>query len=184
MGCFLPLEHKYCSSDSCVTGAAVGEIEGYASLFGKADRCGDTVERGAYAKSLAAVATSGRQIKMLWQHDPTQPIGIWDEIREDAKGLYLKGRLLEGVGKAQEARVLVAAGAVDGLSIGYRTVRAQKSPTGGRTLSELDLWEISLVTFPMLQCARVSSKSDMPVDPDIVRQLAEALRSASRLLTS
>ena len=64
---------------------------------------------------------------MLWQHDPAQPIGIWDEVREDARGLYVKGRLLEAVGRGREAAALIAAGAIDGLSIGYRTVRAART---------------------------------------------------------
>ena len=68
---------------------------------------------------------------MLWQHDPAQPIGIWDEVREDATGLYVKGRLLPDVARAREAQALLAAGAVDGLSIGYRTLRAESVPGGG-----------------------------------------------------
>ena len=83
---------------------------------------------------------------MLWQHDPAQPIGVWDEVREDARGLYVKGRLLEGVARAREAAALIAAGALDGLSIGYRTLRAGRDEKGRRLLQELELWEVSLVT--------------------------------------
>ena len=97
---------------------------------------------------------------MLWQHDPAQPIGIWDEVREDARGLWVKGRLLPEVEKGREAAALLAAGAIDGLSIGYRTVRAERDGKGQRMLQELELWEVSLVTFPMLPEARVGSKSD------------------------
>jgi HK97 family phage prohead protease len=103
-------------------------------------------------------------VKFLWQHDPAQPIGVWDELREDGRGLYVKGRLLEGVAKAREAAELVAAGAIDGLSIGYRTVKAVKQASGGRLLQQVDLWEVSLVTFPMLPSARVAQKASADED--------------------
>ncbi|MCC5985515.1 MAG: HK97 family phage prohead protease [Rhodobacteraceae bacterium] len=133
-------------------------IEGYASLFNRRDRGGDTVLPGAYAGALKRLAAGGGRVRMLWQHDPTQPIGVWDEVVEDARGLRVKGRLLPDVTRAREAAALIAAGALDGLSIGYRTLRAAPDPTGGRRLLELDLWEVSLVTFPMLTVARVAAK--------------------------
>ena len=132
-------------------------IEGYASLFGKRDQGNDVVMGGAYGASLARLAAAGRRVKMLWQHDPTQPIGVWDEVREDATGLWVKGRILGDVEKGREAVALLAAGAIDGLSIGYRTLRAERDGKGRRRLVELDLWEVSLVTFPMLPDARVGA---------------------------
>ena len=78
-------------------------IEGYASLFGKRDQGGDVVQKGAYAASLKRLSQGGRAVKMLWQHDPTQPIGIWDEVREDATGLWVKGRILAEGEKGREA---------------------------------------------------------------------------------
>jgi HK97 family phage prohead protease len=139
-------------------------IEGYASLFGKRDQGGDVVQKGAYAASLKALSGSGRRVKMLWQHDPQQPIGVWDEVREDGTGLFVKGRILTEVEKGREAAALLAAGAIDGLSIGYRTLRAEKDGKGQRLLSELELWEVSLVTFPMLAEARVAAKGDALAD--------------------
>lgn len=136
------------------------EVSGYASLFGVKDQGGDVVQRGAYAVSLARMAKAGGRVRMLWQHDPAQPIGIWDEVREDATGLWVKGRLLTEVEKGREAAALLEAGAIDGLSIGYRTVMAARDGKGRRVLSELELWEVSLVTFPMLPEARVAAKSD------------------------
>lgn len=133
------------------------EIAGYASLFGECDQGGDIVEKGAYHASLKRLAGNGRRVRMLWQHDPTEPIGIWDEVREDGRGLFVKGRLLLEVARAREAAALIAAGAIDGLSIGYRTLRATKDGQGRRLLSEVELWEVSLVTFPMLPKARVGS---------------------------
>ncbi|MGR3467898.1 MAG: HK97 family phage prohead protease [Shimia sp.] len=153
------LETKFASVEQVtVTDGMV--IEGYASLFGIPDQGGDVVQAGAYGASLTALAAAGRSVKMLWQHDPAQPIGTWDEVREDEYGLHVKGRLLGDVAKAREAAALLAAGAIDGLSIGYRTKRAAKDDQGRRVLSKVELWEVSLVTFPMLPEARVDQKDD------------------------
>jgi len=156
-------------------------VEGYASLFGKRDQGGDVVEAGAYAGSLAALARKGARVKMLWQHDPAQPIGVWDEVREDATGLWVKGRILTEVEKGREAAALLAAGAIDGLSIGYRTVRAERDGKGQRRLAELELWEVSLVTFPMLQEARVQAKGD-DLGAEAWRDVAAFLREATALM--
>jgi HK97 family phage prohead protease len=119
---------------------------------------------------------------MLWQHDPTQPIGVWDELREDDRGLFVKGRVLTDVARGREAAALLAAGAIDGLSIGYRTVKAALDASGRRVLNELDLWEVSLVTFPMLPDARVAAKADAAAATALMRDLADALERAGRLL--
>ncbi|MFN4158509.1 MAG: HK97 family phage prohead protease [Gemmobacter sp.] len=162
-----------------VTEGAV--IEGYASVFGRRDQGGDVVARGAYGASLAALGSAGRRVKMLWQHDPAQPIGVWDEVREDDRGLYVKGRVLTDVAQGREAMALIGAGAIDGLSIGYRTVRAERDGKGQRILSELELWEVSLVTFPMLPEARVAAKGEEP-EGDHWRDLATILEDARRML--
>lgn len=154
-------------------------IEGYASLFGVSDQGGDTVKPGAYGASLAALTATGRSVKMLWQHDPAQPIGVWEEVREDARGLWVKGRLLETVSKGREAMALLSAGAIDGLSIGYRTVRAAKAENGKRYLTELDLWEVSLVTFPMLPNARVAAKDVAPPEDALAAEIAAVFENAS-----
>ena len=158
------------------------KIEGYASFFGQVDQGNDIVTKGAYQSSLRALKDSGRSIKMLWQHDPGQPIGVWDEVREDDRGLYVKGRLLPGVAKAQEVAELLQAGAIDGLSIGYRTVKSTRNKQGHRLLTELDLWEVSLVTFPMLPEARVGAKSDDPHDDQFMRDIAEIFTQAQTKL--
>ncbi|MHC0053112.1 HK97 family phage prohead protease [Actibacterium sp. D379-3] len=176
------LEHKFCRTENVLTVTDGTLVEGYASLFGKADQGGDVVQAGAYAKSLTALTAAGRRVKMLWQHDPAQPIGIWDEVREDAQGLYVKGRLLTDVARGREAAALIGAGAIDGLSIGYRTKRAEKDAGGRRLLSELELWEVSLVTFPMLPDARVGAKADDPAEA-LMRELAEAFQGARRVVT-
>ena len=152
-----------------------GEIEGYASLFGEVDNGGDIISAGAYGASLSAISAAGRKVKMLWQHDPKQPIGVWDEIREDAKGLYVKGRLLLEVERAREAASLIEAGAIDGLSIGYRTIKASKDSNGYRVLSEIELWEVSLVTFPMQLSATVHTKTV------VSEEITEKLKAGDRL---
>lgn len=140
-----------------------GRVAGYATLFGKADQSGDTVMPGAFADSLARRAASGASVKLLWQHDPSQPIGVWDTVKEDVRGLWVEGRLLTGVQAGSEAAILLQAGAVDGLSIGYRVIRAEQGPEGiGRRLVEIELWEVSLVTFPMLPEARATTPATPP----------------------
>ncbi|MBU2982739.1 HK97 family phage prohead protease [Lentibacter algarum] len=175
------LEQKFCQFDAELTVTDGTTIEGYASLFGACDQGGDVVAKGAYAASLKALLKEGRSVKMLWQHDPTQPIGIWDEVREDARGLYVKGRLLESTQKGREAAALIEAGAIDGLSIGYRTQKASKNDKGQRLLTELELWEVSLVTFPMLPSARVGAKGDS-LDAENLRDMAAAIRGARQEL--
>jgi HK97 family phage prohead protease len=134
---------------------AKGAFEGYASLFGVEDQGRDVVMPGAFRASLDRRATG--DIRMLFQHDPAQPVGVWDEIREDARGLHVRGHLIEEVARAAEILALMRAGALDGLSIGFRARRATRDArTGQRRLHEIDLWEISIVTFPMLPGARVN----------------------------
>ena len=178
------LETKFCSFDGAVALKEGAEIAGYASLFGAPDHGGDVVQAGAYGASLARLARAASGVKMLWQHDPTRPIGVWDEVREDGRGLWVKGRLLLEVQAAREAHVLLQAGAIDGLSIGYRTLRSE-AKGGRRLLHEIELWEVSLVTFPMLPEARVRAE-DAPFssgpEADLVRVLAESFREARQLL--
>lgn len=166
-------ETKFCAlEESCVSGA---EISGYASLFGARDQGGDVVQKGAYAGCLKAL--KGR-VKMLWQHNPHQPIGVWDEVVEDDRGLLVKGRLLTDVQAGREAQVLLEAGAIDGLSIGYRTKRSEKAGSG-RLLHEIELWEVSLVTFPMLAEARVQPSSE---EEALAQNLADTFRAARDML--
>ncbi len=175
------LELKFCRFEQGVELTESGGIAGYASLFGAPDQGGDVVQKGAYGASLNKLAASGRGIKMLWQHDPSQPIGIWDDVREDGRGLFVKGRFLSEVQKGQEAQALVKAGAIDGLSIGYRTIRAEKNAKGQRLLHELELWEVSLVTFPMLPEARVQGKADAGADA-LVHEMADAFAKARTMM--
>ncbi|SNY92796.1 hypothetical protein SAMN04515647_3063 [Cohaesibacter sp. ES.047] len=133
-----------------------GLFEGYACLFGKEDLGRDIIRKGAFAKSLERRGAKG--VKLLYQHDPAQPVGQWLAIREDATGLFVRGQLALDVAKAREVHSMMKAGILDGLSIGFRTIRGRTDKKAGvRHLSELDLWEISIVTFPMQPDARISS---------------------------
>jgi hypothetical protein len=133
-----------------------GSVEGYASLFGEIDQARDMVMPGAFAQTLRLRGV--RRIPMLFQHDPAEPIGIWQEITEDWRGLRVRGRLIPDVTRARELLALLREGAADGLSIGFKTVKAHVDPKSRvRKLDQLDLWEISIVTFPLLPGARVSA---------------------------
>lgn len=133
-----------------------GTFSGYASLFGKVDLGKDIVERGAFARSLRKRGAAG--IRMLFQHDPNQPIGTWTDVREDQRGLFVRGRLAKDVGRSRDVHNLLRGGALDGLSIGFRAVKARKDQASGiRHILEADLWEISVVTFPMLPEARIDT---------------------------
>ena len=124
-------------------------VRGYASLFGQLDLARDIVEPGAFAASLGRRGAAG--IRMLFQHDPGQPVGVWTDICEDARGLFVRGRLAGGVARARELAELMRRGrarrAVDRLPHGEGATRRG---SGVRRILEADLWEISIVTFPML----------------------------------
>ncbi|WP_343313898.1 HK97 family phage prohead protease [Brucella sp. BE17] len=162
-----------------------GSFSGYASVFGLADLGHDIIERGAFARALKERGPSG--IRMLWQHDAAEPIGVWTKIGEDVRGLYVEGRLAKGVTRAREALELMRSGGLDGLSIGFRTVKARKDARSGlRHILEADLWEISIVTFPMLPQARIANvKADLPTIREFERWLtrdAGLSRASARIV--
>lgn len=131
-----------------------GIFSGYASLFGRIDSGRDIIEAGAFQVSLRQRGPMG--IKCLYQHDPSEPIGVWLKLEEDDLGLKVIGRLLPDVAKSRDVFSLVQAGALDGLSIGFRAAEAIRDQRNRiRRLKRVDLWEISIVTFPMLPGARI-----------------------------
>lgn len=133
---------------------AEGRFAGYASVFDVVDNQRDIVLHGAFAQTIRDRAP---QIKLLWQHQTDEPIGVIEALFEDARGLYVEGRLLLDVARSREAFTLMKAGAVTGLSIGYSPVRYSVDPDSGvRRLAAVDLFEISLVTFPANQSANVT----------------------------
>lgn len=160
-----------------------GTFEGYGSIFGNVDSYNEIVEPGAFAESLVANQRGSKSIKLLWQHNPGEPIGVWEDLAEDKKGLWGRARLLIGdVARAKEAHALMKAGALDGLSIGYRTIEAK--PKDGRpgvlSLTKLDLKEISVVTFAANDRARVEDVKSMVARGEMptLRQFEEFMREA------
>lgn len=158
-----------------------GEVEGYASRFGEKDQGNDIVQKGAFSESLKM-----RMPKMLWDHNASEPIGVWDEVSEDDTGLYVKGRVMEGIAKGREVLEMLRNSVIDGMSIGYRTVESERDQKGDRLLQKLELWEVSMVTFPMLLSARVDAvkaaemtKRDMEL---LLTQDAGLSRSVARQL--
>lgn len=134
-----------------------GTFEGYGSVFGVRDSYNEAVQPGAFVESLANHRKAGTWPLMLWQHNPDEPIGVWEDMAEDAKGLWVQGRLVRGVRQADEAYLLLKAGALKGMSIGYREIEAEPSDNGGpRKLVKLDLWEVSLVSFAANRRAMVT----------------------------
>ena len=185
--------------------AMIAEIAGYAAVFNKRDLNGDIVAPGAFAKTLSA----GSPVRMLYQHAAETPIGRWTSFKEDARGLYAVGEILLASPRAREIHALLAGGAVDGLSIGYRTVKSEKARGAARRIIEAELWEVSVVTFPMAPGARVLTvgaprpedrrrapplarptgraplipTASPPGGPGGARQFADALRGAAGLLS-
>ncbi len=181
----LPLSVKAVSGD--------GIFLGYASVFGELDQQNEIVAAGAFARTLAKWRRQSRTPALLWMHDPTQPIGIWQSIQEDPTGLRVEGRLALRTQKGGEAYELLKLGALTGLSIGYRVVTSKIDTTRkARILTDVDLFEISLVTFPANEAARVSDVKRRNRDPgfgiresnvSVLSQAAERLRQAARTLT-
>ncbi|MFC5390004.1 HK97 family phage prohead protease [Brevundimonas bullata] len=156
-----------------------GEIEGYASTFGNRDLAGDIVLPGAFTKSLGGRGAGA--VAMLWGHDQKRPIGVWTEIKEDGQGLRVKGRILTATRDGADAFEFAKAGAVGGLSIGYRTTRArQDRERKARLLEAVDLHEISLVAIPANPLSRVERvKSHCP---DRARRIVAQLNAAAAAL--
>lgn len=161
-----------------------GVIEGYASAWNIVDSHREAVLPGAFAASLAASASEGRKIKMLYQHDTFAPIGVWSDLAEDATGLHVRGKLLKDVSpRAAETYGLIRAGALDELSIGYREVETKKDPgrPGVLLLEVLDLKEVSVVTFGSLgRAARIDTVKSVLEGGELptVREFEGLLRDA------
>lgn len=132
-----------------------GTFSGYASIFGEADSYGDTIKPGAFRKTLSERKKTGGPA-MFWSHNPDEPIGVWTDLVEDERGLKATGKLVTETARGAEAYALLKAGAVNGLSIGFRARSAERGPNGGRVLTDIELIEISLVSLPAASRARVT----------------------------
>jgi HK97 family phage prohead protease len=167
-----------------------GYFEGYASVFNIEDLVGDIIQKGAFTKTLSEWNASGRKIPLLYQHDPRQPIGVIKEIREDDIGLYVEGEINLLTEKGKEAYALLKQGALNGLSIGFEAVKTNYK-NGKRVITEVKLWEISLVTFPANTQAKVISVKkvvpyqDLPLaDMDTLWDAGEARKRIAKWASS
>lgn len=157
-----------------------GVIEGYASVFGNRDLVGDIVQPRAFSRSLKG--RPAHEIAMLWAHDSKRPIGVWDEVSEDAYGLKVKGRILKNTRDGADAFEFAKAGAARGLSIGYRTVKSRHSTERkARLLDDVELFEISLLPIQANGLARVENVKS-PHCPDRARRLVAQLNAAAAAL--
>jgi HK97 family phage prohead protease len=155
-----------------------GTVEGYGSVFGVRDNYDDVIAAGAFLDSLKTHKAAGTMPAMLWQHASDAPIGVWTEMAEDSKGLRIKGQLCLDAEKGKEAYALLKMGAITGLSIGFMSKQwAYDRETDVRTLTEIDLWEVSLVTFPANEKARITnvkSSNELATPKDAERILRDA----------
>lgn len=161
---------------------ADGFFAGHGSVFGNTDRANEIVAPGAFAASLAERKAKGRKLPILWQHKHDEPLGVYTRVEEDERGLYVEGNLLvKEVPKAAEVAALIRSGAVDGLSIGY-IVREDSfdEKTRTRTLKRVDLLEVSIVSVPANDDARIEqikskvAHGGLPTLPEFERLLREA----------
>ncbi len=158
-----------------------GRVEGYGAVYEIADHGGDVIAAGAFSDSLAELETKDRPLPMLWQHDPGRPVGVWDEVREDDRGLRVAGQLLTDTEAGRDALAFLKARAISGLSIGYRTKSHRLDREKDlRVIEKAELFEVSLVTFPMNDEARVIAVKELPAmtERDIERALRDAGLSA------
>jgi HK97 family phage prohead protease len=166
-----------------------GKFSGYGSIFGNVDSARDIVEPGAFAESLAEHRRKGSRPKLLWQHNPDEPIGRWLDLAEDGKGLFVLGQLNMGVQRAREAHALLKEGDIDGLSIGYSVVASE--PDAGKNvirLKKLWLYEISIVSMAANDRARVDDVKGARFedfarrlrdgDPPSIKEFEDILREA------
>lgn len=150
-----------------------GIIEGYGSVFSNVDAYGDVVAPGAFKRTLEECLQQKRMPAMLWQHDQEEPIGVWTSMSEDMRGLYVKGQLAQ-TQRGREALELIRLGALSGLSIGYSTVKSSfDERTGIRTLMDVNLWEVSPVTFPANTAARITSAKSIKTEREFEMFLRE-----------
>lgn len=163
---------------------ASGEFEAYGSVFGVKDSASDIVMPGAFKKSLAEWKQKNRLPAMLWQHKTDEPIGVYSEMEEDQNGLYMKGQLLiDADPLAQRAYAHLKAGSLSGFSIGYRLSEngwEYSKEKEAYLLKEIDLWEVSLVTFPSNDEARLTElkyhleRGELPRPSIVEKALREA----------
>ena len=178
--CQCDTELKHLTFETEIKSDAQGVFTGYGSIFGNEDQGNDIMQKGAFTKSLVNRPVS--KVKMLYQHKTDEPIGVFTDMYEDSKGLFVKGQLAMGTQKGREAYELLKMGALDGMSIGFRADPEKQgyneNKRGVRTLKEVDLMEISLVTFPMNESALIETVKGNAKN---IREWEKILREAGNL---
>ena len=164
-----------------------GFFSGYGAVFGNVDWYNDVILPGAFTASLAKWRAKNKMPPVLWNHNDSEPIGVYTNIYEDEKGLYVEGKLLiDDVPRAKSTHALLKAGAIDGLSIGYSTKKANQQGNGVRELVEVELGEISIVTTPANEKSTVISvkskleEGELPSLPEFEKFLRESGFSKSQ----
>lgn len=159
-----------------VTNSRDIKISGYASIFGIVDHHNDIVVKGAFANS---IKNKGDSIKFLWQHDQKEPIGKIDYISEEERGLYIEATITSGTRKGLEAIDLLKKNILDGLSIGFNVVESTFDEKHHRVISNLDLWEVSLVTFPANEGSKIFQQKN--IDYKLIQALEYLTDELSQL---
>ena len=166
-------------------------FSGYGAVFGNIDWYNDVILPGAFTASIAKWRAKNKMPPVLWNHNDSEPIGVYTNIYEDEKGLYVEGKLLiDDVPRAKSTHALLKAGAIDGLSIGYSTKKANQQTNGVRELVEVDLSEISIVTQPANERSLITSvkskldDGELPTLPEFEKFLRESGFSKTKLLQS
>jgi uncharacterized protein len=152
----LDLEQKFANVDSTNFQLNGFRIKGYASVFNVVDNHNDLINKGAFQDSIKRHTEEGR-IKFLWQHSHVEPIGVIEELYEDEVGLYLKASINNNTQLGKEVISLIHQKAINGLSIGFKVTDFEYEASGVRIIKKLELWEISIVTFPANEHAQISS---------------------------
>jgi HK97 family phage prohead protease len=167
------LEYKYVPLELEEKGLEEGGVRGIAAAYNNVDHGGDVILPGAFQDAIS----KGQKLKMLWQHDPSEVIGVWDKLTDSPKGLRVEGRFIKGIRRADEAQILLKEAAIDGISIGYRSKKFDfmKTEKGMvRQLKEVELFEASIVTFPMNPKAVVTDVKQLSAP----REVETILRNA------
>jgi uncharacterized protein len=161
-----------------------GEFSGYAVIWNDRNGHAERVQRGAFTRTIAEHKRAGTKPLMLWSHDQREIIGVWDELIEDDKGLFVRGRIVLSTTRGKEVFDLLKAGAVNGLSIGFRSGVGKRGADGVRVLTEIDVAEISVVGLPSANRARITSVRSSGRASESAAAFIEACRKAKCALAT
>ena len=171
--------------------AETGVFSGYGSVYGVLDEGDDVVSPGCFTESLADWSSKGRMPAMLWQHSSREVLGTYLTMKEDPVGLYVEGQLALKTQRGAEAYELMQMKALSGLSIGFMTREdSYDQKTGVRTIKRADLWECSVVTFPMNDHARIAAVKSIEEIGDLngaelyLREVGGVSRSEAKAIVS